>query len=50
MVMVPLLTGNALQHPELFVEHLQQLLVMMVFLLGIYFLFHDRLQRTRATL
>ncbi len=43
MVMVPLLTGNAMQHPELFIDHLRQLLVMMVFLLGIYFLCRDRL-------
>jgi exosortase K len=43
MVMVPLLTGNALQHPKLFIEHLQQLLVMMVFLFGIYFVCRDRL-------
>ena len=44
MVMVPLLTGNAMQNSELFIEHIQQLSLMMVILFVIYFLCCSRLR------
>jgi exosortase K len=44
MVVVPLLTGNALVHPALFVEHLGYVSVMIAVMCGIYFLCCDRLR------
>lgn len=38
MVAVPLLTGNAFQNPELFINHLLQLSIMIAVMCGIYFL------------
>jgi exosortase K len=43
MVVVPLLTGNALQRPALFIEHLLNVSVMMAVMCGIYFLCRHRL-------
>ena len=38
MVVVPLFTGNALQHPALFIEHLAHVSMMIAVMCGIYFL------------
>lgn len=47
MVVVPLLTGNALQHPALFSKHLLNVSVMMAVMCGIYFLCRHWLANTR---
>ena len=47
MVVVPLLTGNALQHPTLFTKHLLSVSVMMAVMCGIYFLCHHRWSNKR---
>lgn len=39
MVIVPLVTGNAMRQPELFIEHLLQLAAGMAFMYGLYFLY-----------
>ena len=44
MVVVPLVTGNALAHPTLFVEHLGYVSIMIAVMCGIYFLCCGRLQ------
>jgi len=48
LVVVPLLTGNALQHPTLFIMHLLSVSVMMAVMCGIYFLCHHRLYNKRV--
>ncbi len=42
MVVVPLLTGNALQHPSLFIKHLLSVSAMMAVMWGIALLWHHR--------
>ena len=41
MVVVPLLTGNAFQHPGLFIEHLAHVLMMIALMGGIYYLWQS---------
>lgn len=47
MVVVPLLTGNALQHPALFGKHLLNVSVMIAVMCGIYFLSYHYLPGKR---
>ncbi len=45
MVLVPLLTGNALRNPELFVDHVLQMVVAIVLIQGMLYPFLRRQQR-----
>ena len=47
-VLVPLLTGNALQRPTLFIEHLMSLSAIMALMCGIYFLCPHGVSNTKS--
>jgi len=47
MVLVPIVTGNALRHPVLFMEHLVYVSIMVAVMCSIVFLYHYRLPISR---